>query len=157
MLAIDPFDDVETVRTLFVEYAEGLGVDLSFQNFDDELASLPGDYDPILIARWNGEIAGCVAMHALAESVCEMKRLYVRPAFRGRGIARLLAMNLIDAARDRGFRAMRLDTLPAMKPAMALYESLGFVDVDPYRFNPIEGSRYMELHLDSARDDILAP
>ena len=147
MLTIAPFDDVETVRTLFLEYARSLGVDLSFQKFDEEVATLPGDYDPILIARWNGEVAGCIAMHPFGEGACEMKRLYVRPEYRGHGIARSLAETLIEIARERGFRAMRLDTLPMMKPAMALYESLGFVDVDAYRFNPIEGSRYMELTL----------
>ena len=150
MLAIAPFDDVETVRTLFLEYARTLGVDLSFQNFDEEVATLPGDYDPILIACWDGEVAGCIAMHPFGKDVCEMKRLYVRPEFRGHGIARSLAEKLIEIARERGFRAMRLDTLPMMKPAMALYESLGFVDVDAYRFNPIEGSRYMELTLSSS-------
>jgi ribosomal protein S18 acetylase RimI-like enzyme len=150
MLEIAPYDDIATVRALFLEYAESLGVDLSFQNFEDEVASLPGDYDPILIGRWNGEVAGCVAMHPFEERICEMKRLYVRPSFRAHGIARSLAEALIAIARERGFRAMRLDTLPMMRPAMALYESLGFADIDPYRFNPIAGSRYMELRLSSS-------
>ena len=150
MLTIAPFDDIDVVRTLFLKYAQGLGVDLSFQNFDDELAALPGDYDPILIARWDGDVAGCVAMHPLDERLCEMKRLFVRDAFRGHGIARSLAEQLIAIARERGFHAMRLDTLPTMRAAMSLYESLGFVDVAPYRFNPIEGSRFMELRLSSS-------
>lgn len=151
MLSIAAFENLVEVRTLFVEYAQGVGVDLSFQHFDEELASLPGDYDPILIARWKGELAGCVALHALDATTCEMKRLYVRSTFRGHGIARALASRLIEIARERGFRAMRLDTLPTMQPAMALYESLGFVDVPAYRFNPIAGSRFMELALLSSR------
>ena len=147
MLTIEPYANLDDVRALFLEYAAPLGVDLGFQNFDHELASLPGDYDPILLARWNGELAGCAALHSLDGEVCEMKRLYVRPAFRGHAIARMLALKVIEIARERGFRAMRLDTLPMMTSAMKLYESLGFVDVEPYRFNPIEGSRFMELRL----------
>jgi len=146
MLTIERFDDIEEVRELFLEYAQSIGVDLSFQNFDEELASLPGDYDPILVARWDGEVAGCVAMHRY-DDVCEMKRLYIRPQFRAHKIGRALALRIIDEARARGYRAMRLDTLPAMQGAMRLYESLGFVDIEPYRYNPIEGTRFMELKL----------
>ncbi len=147
MLRIEPTRDLSVVRTLFLEYAQSLGVDLSFQNFDQELASLPGDYDPILLARWNDDVAGCVALHPFGDGVCEMKRLYVRPQFRGHDIGRALAERLIAVARERGYRAMRLDTLPTMQKAMRLYESLGFVDVEPYRFNPIAGSRFLELTL----------
>jgi ribosomal protein S18 acetylase RimI-like enzyme len=147
MLTITPATDIGEVRTLFREYAASLGVDLSFQNFDEELASLPGDYDPILIARWDGALAGCVAMHPYGGDVCEMKRLYVRPDFRKHHIGRALTLRLIDEARARGYRAMRLDTLPMMQSAMRLYESLGFVDIEPYRYNPIEGTRFLELTL----------
>lgn len=135
------------VRALFLEYAAATGVDLSFQNFDIEVAGLPGDYDPILLASWDGELAGCVAMHAYGDAICEMKRLYVRPEFRKYGVGRALALRIIEEARGRGFRAMRLDTLPTMGKAMQLYESLGFRDIEPYRYNPIHGSRYMELTL----------
>ena len=147
MLAIERATDMSEVRALFLEYAEALGVDLSFQNFDEEVAALPGDYDPILVARWNGELAGCVAMHPYGDEICEMKRLFVRSECRKYGIGRALALRIIDEARSRGFRAMRLDTLPSMQNAMKLYESLGFTDIDAYRFNPIHGSRYMELTL----------
>ena len=147
MLTIHPATDMSDVRALFLEYAASLGVDLSFQNFDEELASLPGDYDPILLGRWSGALAGCVAIHDYGDAVCEMKRLYVRPDFRKYGIGRALAMRIIDEARARGYRAMRLDTLPSMQGAMKLYESLGFVDIEPYRYNPIQGTRFLELTL----------
>ena len=147
MLELERATDMTEVRALFLEYAAALGVDLSFQQFDEELASLPGDYDPILLARWSGAIAGCVAMHAYGDGICEMKRLYVRPEFRKYGIGRALALGIIEEARSRGYRAMRLDTLPSMQNAMKLYGSLGFVDIEPYRYNPIAGSRYLELTL----------
>lgn len=147
MLAIAPAAGMRDVRALFLEYAAALGVDLSFQNFEEELASLPGDYDPILLAHWDGALAGCVAMHPFGGEVCEMKRLYVRSEYRKHQIGRALALRIIEEARSRGFRAMRLDTLPSMQNAMRLYESLGFVDIEPYRYNPIEGSRYLELKL----------
>ncbi len=147
MLTIDTAISIAEVRELFREYAVALGVDLSFQNFDEELAMLPGDYDPILVARWNNELAGGVALHDLGGGVCEMKRLYVRPAFRAHGAGRALALRIIEEARKRGFRAMRLDTLPTMRDAMRLYESLGFADIEPYRYNPIAGSRFLELTL----------
>jgi len=147
MLAIERASDVSGVRALFLEYAASLGVDLSFQNFDDELASLPGDYDPILVAHWDGALAGCVAMHPYENDVCEMKRLYVRPAYRKHRIGRELALRIIEEARTRGYRSMRLDTLPSMQNAMHLYESLGFVDIEPYRYNPIAGTRFLELTL----------
>jgi putative acetyltransferase len=147
MLTIERASDIREVDALFREYAASLGVDLSFQQFDEELASLPGDYDPILVARWNDHLAGCVALHALGEGVCEMKRLYVRPAYRAHRIGRVLATKIIDEARARGYRAMRLDTLPSMHDAMRLYESLGFVDIEPYRYNPVAGTRFLELTL----------
>ena len=147
MIFIERATEMSEVRTLFLEYAEALGVDLSFQDFDAEVAALPGDYDPILVARWNGELAGCVAMHPYGDAICEMKRLFVRSEYRKYGIGRALALRIIDEARSRGFRAMRLDTLPSMQNAMRLYETLGFRDIDPYRYNPIEGSRFLELTL----------
>ena len=147
MLHIHPAIDVAIARELFVEYGRSLGVDLSFQGFDREVATLPGDYDPILVAHWNSEPAGCVALHPIEKELCEMKRLFVRPAFRGHAIGRTLAERIIAEARHRGFARMRLDTLPTMRQATALYQSLGFVEIPPYRFNPIEGSRFMELDL----------
>ena len=147
MLAIERAADMAPVRALFLEYAAATGVDLSFQNFDAELAGLPGDYDPILLAYWNGELAGCIALHPFGDGICEMKRLYIRPPFRKYGIGRALTVRILEEARARGFRAIRLDTLPSMQQAMKLYESLGFVDIEPYRYNPIEGTRYLELTL----------
>jgi GNAT superfamily N-acetyltransferase len=137
-------DDVELVRTLFREYADSLGVDLSFQGFDDELASLPGGYDALLVALPD---LGCVGVRALDEGICEMKRLYVRPQGRGLGLGRALALAAIERARGLGYERMRLDTLPMMGAAQELYTTLGFVDIDPYRHNPIAGSRFMELAL----------
>lgn len=147
MLHIHPAIDVSVARELFQEYARSLGVDLEFQDFDREIATLPGDYDPILIAHWNSEPAGCVALHPLEPPSCEMKRLYVRPHFRGHAIGRTLAERIIAEARGRGYERMRLDTLPAMREAVALYRSLGFVEIPPYRYNPIPGTKFMELDL----------
>ena len=148
MIEIARATEMASVRELFAEYAASLGVDLSFQNFDAELASLPGDYDPILFARDGDALAGCVALHPFGErGVCEMKRLYVRPAFRGQNLGRILAKRIIEEARARRFERMRLDTLPTMTSAIPLYESLGFVEIAPYRFNPISGTRFLELTL----------
>jgi len=141
--------DIAIVRELFLEYARSLGVDLDFQDFDREVATLPGDYDPILVAHWNSEVAGCVAVHPMDRAICEMKRLFVRPEYRGHAIGRALAERIIAVARERGFTKMRLDTLPMMGGAQQLYRSLGFVEISPYRFNPIEGSKFMELDLRS--------
>lgn len=147
MLHIHRAIDIAVARELFLEYARALGVDLSFQDFDREVATLPGDYDPILVAHWNGEAAGCVALHPLQNDICEMKRLYVRPAFRGHGIGRVLAERIIAEARGRGYARMRLDSLPSMREAVALYRSLGFTDIPPYRPNPIAHSVFLELRL----------
>ena len=136
---------------MFKEYSESLNFDLYFQNFDTEYADLPGEYAPpdgrLLLALYNTKIAGCVALKKLETSICEMKRLYVRPEFRSKGIGRNLAIAIIDEARKIGYKAMRLDTIPSMKQATALYKSLGFKKIAPYRYNPIEGAMYMELNL----------
>jgi ribosomal protein S18 acetylase RimI-like enzyme len=136
-------DDVELVRTLFREYADSLGVDLSFQGFADELAALPEGYDVLLV----GGSDGCVGVRPFADGICEMKRLYVRPSARGSGLGRTLALAAIESARGLGYRSMRLDTMPAMGAAQALYGTLGFVEIPPYRHNPVAGARFMELDL----------
>ena len=147
MLHIHRAIDVAIVRELFLEYAQNIGVDLGFQDFQREVASLPGDYDPILVAHWNSEPAGCVAMHPMERKSCEMKRLFVRAQYRGHAIGRALAERIIAEARSRGYERMRLDTLPTMTEAIPLYQSLGFVEIPPYRYNPIAGSKFMELDL----------
>ena len=141
-------DDVELVAALFREYAASLGVDLSFQGFDAEVADLPHGYDVLLVARVGGEPVGCVGVRPQSGDACEMKRLYVRPAGRGLGVGRALALAAIERARAAGYARMRLDTLPTMQAAQRLYESLGFVEIEPYRHNPIAGSRFLELRLD---------
>jgi ribosomal protein S18 acetylase RimI-like enzyme len=143
--------DITQARQLFVEYASRLGTDLCFQDFEQELASLPGAYAPpagrLLLGRAGEEVAGCVALRPLGEDDCEMKRLYVRPAYRSRGTGRQLAESIIQAARDMGYRRMRLDTLPEMAAAQRLYRDLGFRPIAPYRYNPIEGTEFLELNL----------
>jgi ribosomal protein S18 acetylase RimI-like enzyme len=139
---------LDIIRLLFREYADALSFDLGFQSFNDELGSLPGSYAPPsgrLIAALDGaEPAGCVALHNLGEGYCEMKRLYVRPAYRGRKIGRALAKKAILEARGIGYRAMRLDTVSSMTEAIALYRALGFYAIAPYRFNPLRHALYFE-------------
>jgi GNAT superfamily N-acetyltransferase len=144
--------EVARARELFVEYAQSLGFSLCFQNFDQELAGLPGDYAPpdgrLLLAAYEGELAGCVALHKLEIEICEMKRLYLRPKFRGKGRGRTLAETVISEARQIGYKRMRLDTVePVMKDAVAMYRRLGFKEIAPYRANPMPGTLYMELEL----------
>jgi putative acetyltransferase len=143
--------EVAIVRELFVEYQRGLGVDLCFQAFDDELASLPGRYarpsGRLLLAADGESSLGVVALRALERGDCEMKRLYVRPVGRGLGVGRLLTSKLIDEARLAGYRRIMLDTLPSMAQAQALYRSVGFAEVAPYCANPIAGTLYMALDL----------
>jgi ribosomal protein S18 acetylase RimI-like enzyme len=173
-------EDVHQASILFQKYAASLGVDLSFQNFEHELATLPGDYAPpagrLLLAygdvpansnatarsedeRASGfssassapapsqSVAGCVALRRHNDETCEMKRLYVRPQFRGKGAGKELAKAVIQAAREMGYRSMLLDTLPQMAEAQGLYHALGFREIAAYRHNPIPGSRYLKLRL----------
>ena len=148
--------ELDATRELMGEYARGLGIDLCFQNFDEELATLPGEYaapsGQLLLALVDGALAGCGAFRALADvdhaNACEMKRLYVRPAFRRFGLGRLLAQALIDDARRAGYSTMLLDTLDDMESARGLYASLGFEEVAPYYYNPIPGAHYLKADLD---------
>jgi putative acetyltransferase len=144
-------DEIAAVRALVAEYQVSLGVDLEFQGFSAELAGLPGAYAPprgaLLLATIDGAAVGCVALRPIDDTQCEMKRLYVRPAGRGFGLGRALAERAIDRARAAGYRRMLLDTLQTMGDAQALYRRLGFVDVPPYRDNPIPGTRFLALDL----------
>jgi putative acetyltransferase len=148
---IVPATDMAVVRILFQEYAQGLGFDLCFQNFDQELADLPGRYATpeggIWLAWMQGMPAGCVALRPLADGNCEMKRLYVRPAYAGQGLGRALAEAAVAGARERGYAAIRLDTLTSMTAANALYKKLGFHPITPYCENPLAGALYYELTL----------
>jgi ribosomal protein S18 acetylase RimI-like enzyme len=149
--AITP-DDIQNARQLFEEYAASLGFSLCFQNFDQELASLPGKYSApsgcLLLAYSNEQLAGCIALRQLDTETCEMKRLFVRPDFRGARLGKVLVEAIIAEARAIGYKRMCLDTVPGkMDRAIGLYEAIGFRDVEPYYDNPVEGARFMELHL----------
>ena len=145
-------EEIEIARGLFNEYAARLNIDLCFQNFDQEVAGLPGNYAPpsgrLLLAIEGKQIAGCIALRSSGDGDCEMKRLYVRPEFRGQGLGKKLVTTLLDAAREIGYQRMRLDTLPgAMDEAIALYRSFGFREIAPYYHNPVQGALFMELLL----------
>lgn len=145
-------EDLAVARALFVEYAASLSVDLSFQDFETELTTLPGAYAPpagaLLLAELAGDVVGCVALRPLdPPSVAELKRLYVRPAGRGAGAGRALTKAVLEHARRAGYERVRLDTLPFMREAQALYRALGFVDIPPYRHNPVPGTSFMALDL----------
>ena len=149
-------EQLADARLLFKEYASGLGLDLCFQNFDAELESLPGEYAPpggvLVLALVDGQLAGCGALRGLPDAdypnACEMKRLYVRPAFRRFGLGRLLAEALMDHATQAGYSSLLLDTLDDMEAARGLYVSLGFEEIPPYYFNPIAGAHYLKVDLD---------
>ena len=156
LLRIDVTQDIEPVREILREYARSLAVDLQFQNFEDELASLPGEYAPpsgqLVLAYVDGALAGCGGLRSLPDvdhaNACEMKRLYVRPAFRRFGLGRALAEALLDEARRAGYSVMLLDTLDDMESARELYATLGFEETAPYYFNPIPGAHYLKATLD---------
>jgi putative acetyltransferase len=141
----------DAVRPLLREYADSLAFPLDFQDFERELAELPGAYAPprglLLLARVNDDDAGCVALRPLGGDICEMKRLYVRAAHRGAGLGVLLAETVVDEARGLGYARMRLDTVPGMETAQSLYRRLGFAEIEPYTANPIDGARFLELVL----------
>ena len=145
-------EDLEEARRLFEEYAASLGFGLGFQDFERELHELPGEYAPprgaLLLARVGKRTVGCVAVRPLAADLCEMKRLYVRPGERGTGAGRALAQAAVRVGRELGFKRMRLDTVPSMEAARALYATLGFREIAPYRHNPIPGTAFLELELD---------
>lgn len=155
LLSPDTPELLDATRALFLEYAQQLGIDLCFQNFEAELAELPGDYaapqGTLLLAFVDGQLAGCGAFRPAPDvdyaNACEMKRLYVRSAFRRYGLGRQLAQTLIDRATQAGYSAMLLDTLDDMEAARGLYESLGFIEVPPYYFNPIPGAHYLKVDL----------
>ncbi len=157
LLPVETAAQLDTVRELFREYAAQLGVDLCFQNFERELATLPGDYAApggvLLLALVDGAAAGCVALRPLADvdypNACEMKRLYVRRAFRRFGLGRLLAQQLMDLATQAGYSTLLLDTLDDMEAARGLYTTLGFEEIPPYYYNPIPGAHYLKAELDA--------
>jgi len=131
-------DELDTIRDLFREYGEFVGSPICFENFEREIAALPGEYICLLVAEESGQLAGCAALREIGESIAEMKRLYVRPAFQGRGLGRLLTERIIAEARAMGHQLLRLDTLRVMESALALYRRLGFREIPPYGGNPPE-------------------
>jgi putative acetyltransferase len=160
LVTADTPELIADTRAIFRDYAASLDVDLCFQGFEAELASLPGDYAPpsgqLLLALVDGDVAGCGALRPLHDAdypnACEMKRLFVRPAFRRFGLGRLLAQRLLDDARRAGYSNMLLDTLDDMESARELYATLGFEEVPPYYYNPIPGAHYLRARLDHASE-----
>ena len=145
-------DRILQARQLFEEYAAWVEISLCFQNFDQELAGLPGDYVPprgrLFLLSTDSQVAGCIALRPLSEGICEMKRLYVRPEFRGLGLGKQLVSSVIAAAKEIGYTHMRLDTLPGrMDQALAMYRRIGFKEIEPYYSNPVVGATFMELLL----------
>lgn len=152
LIQVTSKEDVQRARQLFEEYATGLGINLCFQNFDEELVNLPGMYASpagrLLLAYSDERLAGCIALRKLDSNTAEMKRLFLKPEFRGKGLGRMLVNAIIEEARSIGYQRMRLDTLPGkMDTAIALYREIGFEDIPPYYNNPVEGARFMELKL----------
>jgi ribosomal protein S18 acetylase RimI-like enzyme len=149
---VESAEEIEQTRELFHEYVTWLGVNLCFQNYDKEVAELPGEYAPptgrLYLATVNDRAAGCIALRKLGDGICEMKRLYVRPQFRGHRLGRTFVDRIIDDARQMGYNRMRLDTLPGkMDAAIAMYRSLGFKDIERYYDNPYDTAAFMELDL----------
>lgn len=152
LLQVESQSQIAQARELFVEYEKALGISLCFQGFEQELAGLPGGYAPpsgrLLLGVYQGALAGCVALHALEPTIGEMKRLYLRQAFRGKGLGQAMVEAIMTEARAIGYRRLRLDTIePMMKSAVAMYRRMGFREIAPYRANPLEGALYMELDL----------
>lgn len=152
IIAVRSEKDLKDTIALFYEYTEWLGLDLKFQNFEHEMATLPGKYAPpkgdLLLARTKDGVAvGCIAVRPLEEDVCEMKRLWVRDTAKAQGLGRMLVSSIVDIAQRLGYRRMRLDTLPRMAAAVGLYRSFGFVDVEPYYVTPLAGTHFLELDL----------
>ena len=151
MIRLVQTDDIPEVRAMLREYVAWIGLDLAFQEIDDEIADLPGDYDEptgaLLVAEENHHLVGMIALRPLSGSICEMKRLWVRPEGRGRGVAKELVAQILDQARHLNYDEIRLDTLPMMTNAQSLYESLGFHDVAAYYKTPIKGTRFMAKRL----------
>ena len=145
-------EQIEAVRGLIAEYVDWLGIDLSYQSFPEEFAALPWRYAPprgdLLLALDGGEPAGCVALKPIDRDSCEFKRFFVRPCFRGRGIGLNLGRVLVERARRIGYQFMRLDTLPSMRAAVAVYHALGFRPIEAYHDTPVQGTLFMELNLD---------
>jgi putative acetyltransferase len=155
---VESDEDVEHTRQLFEEYVTWLGVNLCFQNYDKEVAELPGEYVPptgrLYLATEADETAACIALRKLDDGICEMKRLYVRPQFRGKGLGRTLVDKIIEDAREIGYDRMRLDTLPGkMDQAIAMYRAFGFKEIERYYDNPYETAAFMELDLKAAKSE----
>ena len=158
---VETSQQLEKIRDLFQEYVASLGFELHFQDYRKEIAELPGDYTLpggcLLLAEQGNKIIGCVALRKISDTICEMKRMYIRPKFRGRGFGKKLAYSVIAKARKMGYRRMRLDTIAFMKEAITLYQSLGFIEIPPYRYNPMEGAKFMELVLENTAKERASP